>query len=463
VTMARSVDVLLVAAIGVTILVPLILRVARGQFDPFEPYVLFVLAYGVMFVVRPTAMLATDSLVYVGPVRDLDVSHTFTEMLVVALLGAVAFVVGYTVPVGRKLAQRGDPHPENIDTRRLLILAGLLAGVGLAAFLAVVASVDGFRTLAGIFRAGKSADLGEAVETYRYAWMSYFFLIPAALIFLVIALRSRSRRLMAIFALLAALVLLRLVPLGERVALLPFLGGIFALVYVSRQARPSLRMLAAVAAIALVASAFLSDLRARETRHETVAETVARASSPSRLANSILKGPDSEMAATLAAALSVIPERLPHAYGTTIFRDLVVRPVPRPLWKSKPETPRNELKSVLWPTEYEEGTINPEFSALLYWYWDFGLIGVMLGLAAYGMGARYLYEYYLRRPEHVDVQVLYSLSLWFLVIALRDSPVDTVLRAAFIVAPVWILFRLSARPARARRSEPVTSRARQVA
>jgi hypothetical protein len=345
--MGRSVDVLLVAAIGITLLAPLVRRVKARQFDPFEPYVLFVAAYGVMFVVRPAAMLATDSLVHVGPLRTLDVSPTFTEMLVVALLGAVAFVVGYTLPVGRTLAQRHHPRQRAVDTRRLLVLAGLLAGVGVAAFVAVVASADGFRTFAAIFRSGRSPDVGEAAETYRYLWMSYLFLIPAAMVFLAVALRKRSGALIAAFVCLAVLVLLRGIPLGHRMALLPLLGGIFVLVYIHRSARPSLRTLVAVAAVALFASAFLSALRGREARDETIAESIVRASSPSRLADSILTGPDSEMAATLAAALSVIPETLPHTYGATIFRDLALRPIPRPLWHGKPQLPRNELKSVL--------------------------------------------------------------------------------------------------------------------
>jgi hypothetical protein len=164
------------------------------------------------------------------------------------------------------------------------------------------------------------------------------------------------------------------------------------------------------------------------------------------------------MAVTLAAALSVIPETLPHTYGKTIFGDLVVRPVPRALWAGKPETPRNELKSVLWPIEHAKRTINPEFSALLYFYWDFGLVGVVLGLAAYGMGARYLYEYYMRHHERLYVQVLYSLSLWCVVIALRDSPVDTLVRAVFILAPVLVLFPLARRSGRALQSEPVSAR-----
>jgi hypothetical protein len=453
VTMGRWLDVLLVSAIAITLLAPLVRRVTTRRFDPFEPYFLFVLAYGAMFVVRPAAMLATNSLVYVGPLRTLDVSGTFTEMLVVAWLGAVAFVVGYSLPLGSGLVRPHRPREERVDTRRLLILAGVLSGIAVAAFVVLVASVDGFRTLDAIFRLGRSRDVEEAAETYRYLWMSYVFLIPAAIVFLAVGLRTRSRALIAVFFLLAALVLLRGIPLGQRMFLLPFLGGVFVLIYVYRSARPSLRTLIVVGAVALIASTFLSDLRGRESRHESVAETVVRSTSPSRLADSVLTGPDTEMAATLALALSVIPEQLPHAYGTTVFRDLVVRPIPRSLWSGKPEVPRNELKAVLWPQEYANGTINPEFSALLYFYWDFGLVGVILGIAVYGVGARYLYEYFLRHHDEAYVQVLYSLALWFVVIGLRDSPVDTIMRAAFVVAPVWLLFRLARSHVRARRSE----------
>jgi hypothetical protein len=462
--MTTLTNALLVAAIAVALLGPLAFRAMAGRFDPFEPYTLFVVAYGVMFVVRPAAMLASGSLVYLGPSNDLDISETFTEMLVVALVGAVAFVVGYSSDAGRKLAERWPRGlREATDTRRLLFLAGLLAGLGLAAFLAVVASLDGLQTLEAIFRSGKSADIGEAVETYRYGWMSYLFLIPAAMVFLAVALQTRSKALFVAFALLALLVLLRGIPLGNRMMLLPLLGGIFVLVYVHRSARPSLVTVTAVAVLALFASAFLSDLRGRADRHETVAETVVRAASPSRVADSVVKGPDTEMAATLAAALTVIPERLSHTYGTTIFEDLVVRPIPRPLWSGKPQVPRNELKAVLWPREYANGTLNPEFSALLYFYWDFGLLGVVVGLAAYGVAARWLYEYFLRHREQLYAQVFYALAVWFVAIALRDSPVDTLMRAAFILAPLWVLFWLARSTARSQGAETVSPRPRAAA
>jgi len=46
---------------------------------------------------------------------------------------------------------------------------------------------------------------------------------------------------------------------------------------------------------------------------------------------------------------------------------------------------------------------------------------------------------------------LFALALWFVVIGLRDSPVDTFVRGMFVLAPVWLVFalarsRLLARP-----------------
>jgi hypothetical protein len=151
------------------------------------------------------------------------------------------------------------------------------------------------------------------------------------------------------------------------------------------------------------------------------------------------------MAPVLAAALSAIPEQLPHTYGSTIFGDLVARPVPRTLWADKPDPPRDKLVARLWPAEARDGAINPEFSVLLYFYWDFGAPGIIIGLLLYGIGARLLFEYLIHRPSSLAVQVLYSLALWFVVIGLRSSPVDTVVLAMFIVFPTWLIFRLAQR------------------
>jgi hypothetical protein len=441
----RAVDILLVAAIGGVLLAPVMWRVARRRFDPFEPIVLFAVAYGVMFVVRPAAMIAANSLVYVGPRRALNVSATFTEMLSLALLGAIAFVIGYFLPLGSRFARLHRTPRQHVDVRRVVALCLFVGLTGLVAYALAVASDGGVRLLTAIFRSGSTALPGGWGSTY--GTFLFLIVVPAALILLALGLERRNARLLIAALCFAALVLIPAFPLGSRITLLPFFGGIFVLYYVRRAARPSFRTILVVAVVAVVGSTFLSDLRGRATRHESVAATVVRATSPSRLANSITDGPDSEMAPVLAAALSVIPSQMHYTYGKTIFGDLAVRAIPRALWSGKPLIPRHRLIARIWPVESARGTINVEFSTLLYFYWDFSFFGVIFGLAAYGVLARYLYSYFLLHQQRTYAQVLYSLSLWFVVIGLRDSPVDTLVRGVFVLAPVWGIFLLSRLPA----------------
>lgn len=226
-------------------------------------------------------------------------------------------------------------------------------------------------------------------------------------------------------------------------AILLLLGGGFVFYYLRRAARPSPVALIALAMIALVSSAFLSDLRGRATRGENVAQTIVRSTQPGRVVAPFRSGPDSEMAAVLAAALTQIPNKLHYTYGRTIFGDLVSRPVPRVLWSEKPMPPRDKLTASLWPIEQQKGRINPEFSVLLYFFWDFGVPGVLAGMIAFGVAARALFEYFLNHRYAPAVQVLYTLALWFVVIGLRNSPVDTFILLMFVVFPAWLAARIS--------------------
>jgi hypothetical protein len=437
---------LLVAGIGVVLVAPLLWRLARRRFDPFEPIVFFAVAYGVMFVVRPTAMIVTDSFTYAGPRESLDVSRSFTEMLSLALCGAIAFVVGYALPLGGRWAAVRRPRPRNLRIQRLVAATVVVALVGLGSLGLFLASSGGLAAVKGVFRAGNTAlPEGGASEYTRYAFLA---VVPATLILLGVGLERRSKALLGAALFLGVAFLLYSIPTGGRGALLPLLGGSLVLAYLRRGARPSFATILVVGILAMLASTFLSDLRGRTTRGETIVDTAVRATSPSRLATSLTTGPDTEMAPVFSAALSVIPEELGHTYGATTLGDLVVRPVPRALWEEKPLPPRERLIATIWPIEYERGSINVEFSTLLYFYWDFSIPGIFLGLAVYGLLARFLYEFLLRHHRDLYVQVLYSLALWFVVIALRDSPVDTFVRAVFVLAPVWVVFRIGRTNAR---------------
>jgi hypothetical protein len=454
---SHALDGVLVGGIAVALLLPLVRRIVRYRFDPFEPFFVFVLAYGVMFVIRPASMLIDNRLVFVAPDSTLDVSSHFRKMLVLALLGAIAFGLGYELDVGRRLAKVRRARERPIDDRRVIALAVVFAIIALGS-LGAFAVVDGSRTFLAIIRSEKNVFAG-AVENYRYLWLAFYMLVPASLTMLGLGLARRSKPMLVTALTMIALVLVRIVPLGNRIVVMPLIGGAFVLYYLLRGRRPSARWLVLLAIAAVFTSSFLSDLRGRATRGEDVVQTLERSSRPGRFLQPFTTGPDSEMAPALAAALSVIPSELHYRYGRAIFEDLVARPVPRSLWSGKPQPPKREVIAKLWPLESARGTINPEFSALLYFYWDFGVLGVFVGMAAYGIGARLLYEFYRLRADRLSVSVVYALLLWFVVIGLRDSPVDTIMRAFFMVAPAIVIFRFAHQRVQASSRSPASAEA----
>jgi hypothetical protein len=432
----------LVTAIALVLSAPVAARIVGRRFDPFEPIVLFALAYGVMFVARPLSMIADDHLAYDGPGGSTDVSATFAKMLGLALLGAIAFVAGYEASLGARLAHRwrglGD-----LTGQRVVVAALVTGAAGVVSFLVFLIFFSGLSTPSLMFRGRTAEPSQEVAGTTFYLWYSSFLMIPATLVLLAIGLERRRKALLIAALALGALFLLGTVPLGARIAILPLLGGGFVFCYVRRATRPSSVALVAVALIALVGSAFLSDLRGRGTRGESIAQTIVRSTQPERIVAPFRSGPDSEMAPVLAAALTEIPKSFDYTYGRTIFGDLVSRPIPRAVWSEKPVPPREKLVASLWPVERRQGGINPEFSVLLYFFWDFGVPGVLVGMLAFGVGARALFAYLLNYRHSPAVQVIYSLALWFVVIGLRNGPVDTFILLVFIVFPAWVAVRIS--------------------
>src|SRR5436189_1824092 len=100
---------ILVGGIGVVLALPLVVRIVRRTFDPFEPIVIFSLAYAVMFVARPASMLGHGRLNWLG----VDIRGTLPLALLHAFVGAVAFVGAYELRVGQALA-RTLPKPREI-------------------------------------------------------------------------------------------------------------------------------------------------------------------------------------------------------------------------------------------------------------------------------------------------------------------------------------------------------------
>jgi hypothetical protein len=72
---------------------------------------------------------------------------------------------------------------------------------------------------------------------------------------------------------------------------------------------------------------------------------------------------------------------------------------------------------------------------------DAGVVGIAIGMTLLGACARAFYEWFIHNSSSLHAQVVYALSLGVFIDALRDSPVDSAIRFAFLVGPLFVIFR----------------------
>jgi hypothetical protein len=432
---------ILVAGVGVVLTLALALRPLQRRFDPFDPIVIFSLAWGVMFVVRPAAILIRGDTDFYG----VDIGSTLDRAVLLGLLGAVGFIVGYHLRVGRRLARAAPGPPGTYASSTAVAAAFVVSALGMLALGLLLLPHGGLHAL-DTFVSGRSFAFDKILaQSTSYLWWSSLLVVPAGLAGLAIALVDPKPLTIVSASVLLALALFRTIPIGNRIFLLTFVGGVIVFVYLRVDRRPGLVALVVGLGLALVVSYAIVNFRYPDTRRSLSGTLHGVVSTPSRVFAPLTKGPDAEMAPALAGALRVIPGTLHYRYGDATFGDLVRRPIPRQWWPDKPQPPGRQVVALVWPRALAEGSFDPAFTPLLYFFWDFGLVGVFVGMALYGVSMRLLFEYLLLHRRNVVAQLLFASGLWYLVVALRHDPAGVFVQAVVLFVPLIAIFAIPRR------------------
>ena len=182
-----SAVVLLSVGVAAVVVLPVAWRIANRRFDPFEPIVVFALAWGAMFVVRPVAIVIRDDTNFYG----VDIRATLDKAVLLGLVGAVAFVIGYETSLGPRVARRLPSPPGRIETRPALMWCFAASAAGIAALLLFLVPAGGFGAIETFF-AGRSTALNELLESSpMYLWWASLLVIPAALVAVSVAVADR--------------------------------------------------------------------------------------------------------------------------------------------------------------------------------------------------------------------------------------------------------------------------------
>jgi hypothetical protein len=430
---------ILIALLAVSLAAPIFMRVVRGRFDPFEPIVMFSLAWGAMFVVRPLAMIANNDFSFIYA-PALDLHQTFDKMLALALLGAVSFLVGYHSSLGSAMARHASVPPVNYQPRRVVGAALGVACLGLAGLAVLIHQLGGISQLHAASQ-GHSAFFELLHRSSLYFAFAPVLLVGATLATFAIGIEQRSRPILTLALIIGAMAWVIFTTGGSRGVLGPLIAGPLIYYYLSRSRRPQ----GVTVVIGLAAALFLSTaIAARRGDVPAPARdwggvTAYVATHPSAVTDQLTRGQENSMAPGLAAALQVSPRQIPHTYGGALLQDLVTRGVPRGIWPGKPLPPREELTSRISIAGHANRSVNPEFSNLLVFYMDWGMLGA-IALAGYGVAIRGLYEWFRIHSESTPARIIFATSVPLLLSVFRDSPVDALIWAFFVLGPIWLIF-----------------------
>lgn len=425
----------LLVAIAATLMLPLAVRNVRGRLDLFEPAVTANFAMAVMFVGRPLGDLITGETIHLG----YDVLPTFDEALLVALVGAAAFQLGYLRTCGGALA-RHFPRPPPLRPRVAWLVAWGYLALGTGLFSLFLAGQGGVGLLLAMMkgRGGTGNDNALFLSSTGYFYNGILLFTAAALVFFALAVLTRRRRHLLEFGCAALAVLIFFGSRGTRANILPLLMSVATFWYLWRGRRPRVRTVVFALLIGLVAFGWQRETRRADTRDDLAGALVSQISSPAASIGQTLTGADAEMFDTLANFLLAVPEQVPFRPGLTI-RDVFVRAIPRPLWPAKPAEGGHAVFEVLWPGRLDLSRGAAASSILGSLYLDLGLLSVGVGMLLIGAACSALWLWSRRHAGSALAQLVYAMGLPFVVILMRGTIPDTLGRMLFLFVPVVLL------------------------
>ncbi len=443
---------LLLAAIAVVVLGPTLHAIGARRFDYFSPQTIFAAAWGMMFLARPVAMLYSNIFAFsmAGSPAE-DVRPGFTTMLVAALLGAIAFQVGYFLR--SSAAPLRPSRAVDWDDPLVFRLAVAFGALGTLLFAVFILHSGIHHAISALVHGRSSAQAALYQGSSAYLYDGIYLLTPATLL-LVARLAfggDRHRRLTAGLAwVFGALLVMRALASGGRTALLFLLGALLVFYFLRRGTRPRFsRVVIFLVASFLVVSVIAAE---RHVGHQSLVRgtVLPVIEHPLHQVGVLLTGGDTSMASAFALETEIVPSRLHYRYGGATLGDLVIRPIPHQLWKNKPLAPEAALSQEIWPGAYRAGLAHPVYSVMGTFYFDLGLPGVVVGMLLIGLGYG-LVRSRLLGSRDTGLILVTAAVIPLLVTGLRDSFPDTIVHGVFVALP------LVAAVAIVRRRVPVAS------
>jgi len=421
--------------------IPFFVAVMRGRFDPFEPIYIVCASYFLYLVYAPARDFLNGKEHFFGRhvMPLVPLGSLYAGLSIAAMIGA------YYLRIGSPAARLRPMPPESMERlRRSALIFGAMGILGFSGWLVQSGrSWLGFLTL-GQFGGGTETFFFDETGATNYFLVSVELLIPA---FVLLYATMTTRRVWLIPAFL--LPMLIYTTLGFRYRLLILVLAPIVYRYLQQRRRPNILSLLFALAVTIIFIGAMAPLRQSfRVGKEITAQDVMEVEAVENF------NTDLDIYQPYLAMIDAMPLEEDFLWGQS-FTYLLIHPIPRAIWRGKPDSPARAVIRAAFRGDnapIASGVAYPNFAEF---YANFGLAGMILGMAVFGFGMRKVQDFLHANRESPLAVAIFALTLPFLVqVVSRGYLVQIFQEFAFIIAPLMILRRFPGPLPRVPRAAP---------
>lgn len=404
----RNFAYILIFLLTLSIVVPILWRIIKRSFDLAEPCIWFALYYFTLFVMRAIYDLLFGSEI-IGVKQGSSNWWVLNSALIVATIGIISFWVGNHLKVGRAISNSLPKLPSSWSRIKAFYVAILCIAVGLLSRIVLIIYLAG--NFGNWVYANKYILLAQASGT-QYLNLLGGLTTVGLFIFFFLARVHKKYTIWIYFSIFFIIDLIYRMFSGSRFQFILLIMSLIIGYYMSseRGYNKSLKYFLwffVIGIIFIIMYPVLSIIRGEGLSNieSILPRAVEFWSHPIRLLQII--GARQHGLDSLAIVMEKVPEDEPFTFGSEILL-LAVAWIPRQLWPEKPVISVGKIfYERFFPPIFHEGTsaaptLPGEF------YWDLGVVGVIIGMLFIGILWRFMHEYLVRPKGHLSNALIVS-------------------------------------------------------
>jgi oligosaccharide repeat unit polymerase len=434
-------DETLVAVLGIACLVLVSLPVLlRQDYDLFEPLTLIVLMviFGVTLKLMYVIKVQHDS--YYAILRLLDWSSpaVFLRPLTIVTAGWCCFCIGYSIPTRGKVTELIYlPMIQRWNQQRLSLVLVCIFAFSLLSLLVFMSqagitlnSLESLTAKRFLQEEGSNTVRIFDPMYYMYRGAAFFkFVTYFALAWMVLRKDKISSLTGALFLCSLLLTIFVSFVINNRAGIVLVLIDCMVIAHFL-YGEIRLRTIAVTAAVGfmLIVPALISRAGASAGIGQVIETTLA--------------GRDMLDITKTCHIINAVPDKIDYVYGQTLYGWLLA-PIPTSIWPDKPmwaERTEYLLQHVFHIRNTPSG-IPPGLPAELYW--NFGLLGTLIGLGLAGLLLRHLYLAFEPHKQNPTSVLIYTMIITrFGMFGFGDGPGIGIIKTVLDLGPMFLIFAL---------------------